>query len=84
MPCPHKYGHKPRPTKAAALTVKLGEAGLQLLKYKGFQESEPYKGLGTAKVYIFGMDRPRGYVDARDVESLLDVLEDSQWVFEEA
>ena len=84
MPCPHRYGYQPRPKKPVIRSVMIGESGLALLRYTGFQEKELYKGLETGASYVFGLLRPRGYVDVRDVKSFLQIVEDSQWVFEEA
>ncbi len=85
MPCPKKYKYRPRPAKKAAMKlVRVGSGGLQLMTYKGFYEIYAYKGLGTGKSYPFGMNRLKGYIDTRDVESFLEIVEDTQWVFEEA
>ena len=63
-------------------TVKVGEAGLVIVKYLGFQEKQVYRGLVTGATYEFGMIRPRGMVDSRDTPSMLEIVEDTQWVFE--
>ena len=62
--------------------VVLGEAALVIMKYKGFQEGRPYHGLVTGTAYHFGMTRMRGFVDSRDVPSMQEIVEDTQWVFE--
>ena len=62
--------------------VVLGEAALVIMKYKGFQEGYPYHGLVIGTAYNFGMTRMRGLVDSRDVQSMLEIVEDTQWVFE--
>ncbi|MFA5322353.1 MAG: hypothetical protein WC373_06725 [Smithella sp.] len=41
-----------------------------------------YKGLATKNIYKFGLERMYGYVDSRDIESLLEITEDGKWVFE--
>lgn len=62
--------------------IRLGSTGLVAMKYRGFNLLADYKGLATGAIYNFGMERPRGYVDARDVPSLLEIVEDTWWVFE--
>lgn len=62
--------------------MKIGEAGLKLMHYRGYTLLTDYKGLATGTIYQFGMERSKGYVDIRDVPSLLEIVEDSQWVFE--
>ena len=59
-----------------------GGEGLQRVHYLGFFEISNYQGRFTGKVYRFGMERMYGYVDVRDVDGLLAVVEDGQKVFE--
>lgn len=68
----------PRPIAAA------GEGGLVLLRYVGVTDIDVYPGAVTGTAYPFGLERRRGYVDARDAPGLLDTIEDTLHVFVEA
>lgn len=52
--------------------------------YRGVMDIDSYPGLVTGTAYPFGLFRRRGFVDARDVQGLLAVIEDGQPVFTEA
>lgn len=52
------------------------------MHYLGYFEISEYRGQFTGKAYRFGMERMYGYVDVRDVDGLLTVIEDGQKVFE--
>lgn len=84
MSCPGSYTRAVRPKKAPKQkAIKVGEAGLVVLEYRGFQELKLYHGLATGQGYKFGMERMKGRVDSRDVKSMLEIVEDTHWVFEE-
>ncbi len=61
---------------------QVGEIGLVAMNYVGWSDLTTYRGLGTNTEYEFGLLRARGYVDARDAPSLLEIVEDTRWVFE--
>jgi len=61
--------------------MQIGEAGLIVIRYVGWNEIGDYLGY-TGTVYRFGLLRQRGYVDKRDVPTLLEMVEDGKWVFE--
>lgn len=69
-----------KPNKPA-IVLKLGEFGLELIEYTGWLEMDYYIGAATGNIYDFGLVRQTGYVDSRDVESILGIIEDSKLVF---
>lgn len=48
---------------------QIGAEGMVKLEYLGRQMSSTWTGDATGASYTFGMDRPRGWVDKRDVGS---------------
>jgi len=59
----------------------VGEAGLTMLTYNGWLDDDYYVGEITGATYKFGLERRKGFVDTRDVEGMLKVIEDTQEVF---
>lgn len=53
-----------------------------MLKYTGVMDIDTYTGQATGQAYPFGLLRRRGFVDSRDVASLLLITEDTLPVFE--
>lgn len=49
----------------------VGQAGMTKIEYTGAKMSSSWHGDVTHRDYIFGEDRPRGWVDNRDVEGFL-------------
>lgn len=66
----------------AQAPVVFGETGLVAVEYVGLSDINTYVGCFTGMAYPFGLFRRRGYVDRRDLEYLLKVVEDGQAVFE--
>ena len=73
---------KAGPKAQAVRQVVFGEAGLTAVEYVGFSDINTYLGCFTEMAYPFGLFRRRGYVDNRDLEWMLNVVEDGQAVFE--
>lgn len=61
--------------------IIIGEEGITLVEYIGWFDIEEYIGSTTGTVYRFGIDRPRGYVDNRDLDKLLEITEDGERIF---
>jgi hypothetical protein len=60
----------------------VGEEGLEMVEYVGWLDSDYYVGDVTEAVYAFGLlERKKGFVDKRDIEGLLEIVEDGQKVF---
>lgn len=49
----------------------VGQVGMTKIEYIGNKMSSPWHGSVSHRDYVFGEDRPRGWVDNRDVEGLL-------------
>lgn len=63
----------------------LGDVELVMMHYTGLgmlTETGTFKGLATGTLYRFGMDRTKGFVDARDAPGLLATFEDGLPVFQ--
>ncbi|MFA5323889.1 MAG: hypothetical protein WC373_14555 [Smithella sp.] len=79
-----RYTRSERPVtskKVSKLSVSQ-PGGLTIIHYLGFNELADYRGLSTGIIYRFGLERLKGYVDVKDIPSLLEIVEDGQWVFE--
>lgn len=54
-----------------AKTNMVGQVGMAKLEYTGGKMSSSWHGEVSHRDYVFGQDRPRGWIDNRDVEGFL-------------
>lgn len=70
--------------RAAAISP-VGAEGMTILNYTGLNTgTEPWYGPVTGARYLFGLKRPQGYVDNRDVPGLLAVVQNRRPIFSRA
>lgn len=78
-----KKGHKTLDAKSAVvLAAPVVSVSLVEVRYKGLYDLVEHEGAVTCRIYTFGLEMDTLYVDSRDVDGLLAVVEDGKAVFE--
>jgi hypothetical protein len=77
--CRARQKNKKRAAPEPVFTV--GEAGLVMVEYVGWLDLDHYTGEVTGATYWFGLERLKGFVDARDAPYFAEIEEDGQLVF---
>lgn len=80
--CGGSRGSKPVISNSIDYHNLVGKDGFTLMEYTGKSYgTQPWYGLATNTCYMFGLSKPIGYVDNRDVPGLLEIMEAKNHVF---